>query len=255
MGLTDALTVGYYPDMNMMINTESPRLAVTPGESYASDLHATTSTGFPRRDVVPDVIGAVKLDCRTVWGFPQIDSAAVDCGAVALNELNFRRISFPPDEFSAGRECDYIWLAPLASSSVCARTVTGSLLFRSPHRLLGLSLDIRSEKLYNVAPDIPDVMGLRALCHRYRLNSRTGSHVAFRVRTYVVCVPSSTNQTRGGTPAPPPARSGTSLPCSAAYRESGECATSIYSRTPDCFSVTTTASPERSYQFGQGAAP
>ena len=31
MGLTDALTVGHYPDMNMMINTESPRLAVHPG--------------------------------------------------------------------------------------------------------------------------------------------------------------------------------------------------------------------------------
>ena len=36
MGLTDALTVGHYPDMNMMINTESPRLAVTPGEWYAN---------------------------------------------------------------------------------------------------------------------------------------------------------------------------------------------------------------------------
>ena len=133
MGLTDALTVGHYPDMNMMINTESPRLAVTLGEWYASDLHATTSTGFPRRDVIPDVIGAVKLDCRTVRGFPQIDSAAVDYGAVELNELNFRRKSFPPDEFSAGQECDYIWLSPLASSSVCAQMVTGSLLFGSPH--------------------------------------------------------------------------------------------------------------------------
>ena len=72
MGLTDALTVGHYPDMNMMINTESPWLAVTPCEWYASDLHATTSTGFPWRDVIPDVIGAVKLVCRTVRGFPRL---------------------------------------------------------------------------------------------------------------------------------------------------------------------------------------
>ena len=33
------------------------------------------------------------------------------------------------------------------------------------------------------------------LCHRYRLISRTGSHAAFGARTYVICVPSSTNQT------------------------------------------------------------
>ena len=32
MGLTDALAVGHNPDMNMKIKTESPRLAVTPGE-------------------------------------------------------------------------------------------------------------------------------------------------------------------------------------------------------------------------------
>ena len=56
-----------------------------------------------------------------------------------------------------------------------------------------------------------------------------------------------------GTLAPPSACSGISLPCSAAYRQSGEWATSIYSQTPDCFSVTTTASPERSYQCGQRA--
>ena len=38
MGLTDVLAVGHNPDMNMKNNTESPRLAVTPGEWYASDL-------------------------------------------------------------------------------------------------------------------------------------------------------------------------------------------------------------------------
>ena len=97
MGLTDALAVGHNTDMNMKINTESPRLAVTPGEWYASDLLATPSTDFRQMDDIPHVIGAVKLDYidySTVWGFPQIDSAAVGCGAVEHNDLNFRRKSF-----------------------------------------------------------------------------------------------------------------------------------------------------------------
>ena len=119
-------------DRNMKIDTESPRLPVTPGEWYASDLLATMSTDLRQMKGIPDVIGAVKIDCRTVWGFPQIDSAVVDC---VLN-LNFRRTSFPPDEFSAGREGDYIWLALLASSSVRTRSVTGSLRLGSSHRLV-----------------------------------------------------------------------------------------------------------------------
>ena len=53
MGLTDALAVGHNPDMNMKICTESPWLAVTPGEWYASDLLATTSTGFRQMDDIP----------------------------------------------------------------------------------------------------------------------------------------------------------------------------------------------------------
>ena len=115
MGLTAVLTVGHYPDMNIKITTESPRLDATPGEWYASDLHAMTSTGFPWRDATPGERGAIDLvmtkitdvpqmddgyvfrrevatvqtvpgrGCRTVQGFPQIDSAAVDCGAVELN--------------------------------------------------------------------------------------------------------------------------------------------------------------------------
>ena len=200
-------------------------------------------------------------DYSIIWGFPQIDSAAVDydTGAVELDDLIFRRTSFPPDELSTGRDGDYIWLGLLAGLSVRTRSVTGSLCFGSPHRLVcscfcstilslhwlesvdvpqgrhcptkvgrntpdicsscrtlciegylfmpsviviliiwccfgvfrdmasdglpnreqagpscapsgplpgtsfGLALDIRSEKLYDLAPDIPDVMGLRAL--------------------------------------------------------------------------------------------
>ena len=145
----------------MKIKTESPRLTITPGEWYASDLLATTITGFRQMDDIPKVIGAVQLDYRTVRGFPQIHSAVVGCGVVALNDMNsrrmsfpridsaavdsgvvelddmnFRRTSFPPDEFSTGREGDYIWLTPLASLSVCTRSVTGSLFSVSSHRLV-----------------------------------------------------------------------------------------------------------------------
>ena len=87
-------------------------------------------------DGIPDVIGAMKIDCSTVWGFPQIDSAAVDCGAVELDDLIFRQTSFPRDEFSARRDGDYIWLALLTGLSVRTVSVTGSLRFRSPHRLV-----------------------------------------------------------------------------------------------------------------------
>ena len=55
------------------------------------------NTDLRQTNGIPDVIGAMK-DCRPVWGFPQIDSAAVDCGAVELNDMIFRHTSFPPDE-------------------------------------------------------------------------------------------------------------------------------------------------------------
>ena len=90
-----------------MMNTESPQLTITPGEWYASDMLATMSTDVRQMMEIPDVIGAMK-DCRTVWGFPQIDSAAVDCGAVELDDLIFRRTSFLQDEFSAWRDGDYM---------------------------------------------------------------------------------------------------------------------------------------------------
>ena len=65
-------------------------------------------------------------------GFPQIASSPGESGAV---ELDFRRASFPPGE-SCAEDCDYIRPAWLPGLSVCARTVTGSLLFGSPHRLV-----------------------------------------------------------------------------------------------------------------------
>ena len=72
-------------------------MAVTPGEWYASDMLATMSTDLRQMNGIPDVIGAMK-DCTTVWGFSQIDSAAVDCGAVELNDMIIRRTNFRPCE-------------------------------------------------------------------------------------------------------------------------------------------------------------
>ena len=47
-------------------------------------------------------------DCRTVWGFLRIDSPTVDCDAVDLGDLIFRQPSFPPEEFSAWRDWNYM---------------------------------------------------------------------------------------------------------------------------------------------------
>ena len=47
----------------------------------------------------------------------------------------------------------------MASNGLTNREPTGPL----PVTLLGRSLDIRSERLYDLVPKIPDVMGLRAL--------------------------------------------------------------------------------------------
>ena len=108
---------------------------------------------------IPEVMGAM-YDCRTGLDFPQFDSTAVDCSAIELDDLTFRRpgfppeevpaggdtcgvvmlddlifcrTSFPPHELSAGRDGDYIWLFVWTGLSVRARPVTRSLLFGHPH--------------------------------------------------------------------------------------------------------------------------
>ena len=73
-------------------------------------------------------------DYSIVWGFPHFESAV---GAVELDDLNyaeFRRTSFPPGELSVGRDGDYILLDLCTGLSVCARSVTGSLLFGYPRK-------------------------------------------------------------------------------------------------------------------------
>ena len=93
---TMKMNTEYGLDQIMMTNTDSPRLAVTPGEWYASDMLTTMRPDLRQINGIPEVIGAM-YDCRTVWVFPQIDSTAVDCGAVELDVLTFfRQTNFPP---------------------------------------------------------------------------------------------------------------------------------------------------------------
>ena len=73
-----------------------------------------------------------------MWGFTQIDSAVVDYGAVQLDDLIFNRTNFPPDEFSAGRDGDYmkdcrtVWGFPQIDSAEvdCDAVELDDLIFR-----------------------------------------------------------------------------------------------------------------------------
>ena len=119
-------------DLDVTIVTNFPRTGATPGEMCAMDVEFMPGMNFPRTISNPGEIGAVELGYTTVMGFSQIDSAPGVYGAV---KLDFRRATFPPGE-SGVEDCDYIMPASLAGSSVCARTVTGSLIFGFPHRLV-----------------------------------------------------------------------------------------------------------------------
>ena len=170
-------------DAIMMINSDSPRLAVTPGEWYASAMltllscdlrqmnsamfHSRTELGFAQVDSVAEEdvsagrdgnYGTLKIDSTVVdYGTGAVglddlifrrlsflpeefgggwDVVMVVCDAMKFDDMNFRRTSFPLDELSAGRDGDYTWLNSGTGLSVCARLVTGSLRFGHPHRLL-----------------------------------------------------------------------------------------------------------------------
>ena len=70
----------------MMITTDSPRLTVTPGEYYVSDV--TTQ---------------IRRDLRHTHDI----SAAVNCSAVELDDLIFRRLTLPPENDSPVRDASY----------------------------------------------------------------------------------------------------------------------------------------------------
>ena len=106
----------YGLDQLMMTNMDFPRLAVTPGEWYASDTLTPLSRDLRQMDGIPEVMGAM-YDCRTGWDFPQFDSTVVDCSAVELDDLTFHRPGFPPEEVPAGGDA-------------CGVNILNDLIFR-----------------------------------------------------------------------------------------------------------------------------
>ena len=77
-------------DGSMMTNTESPRLAVTPGEWYASETIRVIRTDLCQLNGFTETMGAM-CDYTTVEVFTQIDSTAADCGVGELDDFIFRR--------------------------------------------------------------------------------------------------------------------------------------------------------------------
>ena len=90
-------------------------------------MDSLTVMSFPRKSSTPGEMCAVELDSITGMSFPRKSSTL---GEMCEVELEFMTV------MGCAEDWDYIRPAWLAGSSVCARTVTGSLLFRSPHRLV-----------------------------------------------------------------------------------------------------------------------
>ena len=113
LGRTTRMIMEYGLDQFMMTNMDSPRLAVAPGEWYASDMLMPLSRDLHQMYGIPEVMGAI-YDCRTTWDFHRFDFTAADHSAVELDKLTFRRRSFLPEEFSArGDTCDVVMLDDL----------------------------------------------------------------------------------------------------------------------------------------------
>ena len=98
-GLNGAMRINteYGLVRSLMTTTDSPRLAATPGEWYASETMQMIRTDLRQMNGITRIIGAM-CDCWTVGICPQLDSAAADCGVVELIDLIVHRTSF-----SAGR--------------------------------------------------------------------------------------------------------------------------------------------------------
>ena len=115
------------------------------------------STGIPQNHHCGTVVSGITPDiCISVW------TVIVEIYLVPLNaELNYATIvlllcyfyrAFAARAMASGRSFDMDQAGPSYAPSDPL-----------PGTFFGLSLDITSEKLYDLAPEIPDVMGLRAL--------------------------------------------------------------------------------------------
>ena len=122
---TTRMNTEYGLDRSLMTNTDSPWLAVTLGEWYASETIRMIRTDLRQMNGFARILG-VMCECWTVGVCPQLDSAAADCGAVGLDDLIFRRTSFPPHDCPAGCDQTYtedysiVWGFPHLKSVVDA---------------------------------------------------------------------------------------------------------------------------------------
>ena len=79
----------YGLDQSLMTNTDSPRLAVTPGEWYASEMIRMIRTELRQMNGFTRIIGA-RCDCWTVGVVPSlIPPRLIVCGAVGLDDLGW----------------------------------------------------------------------------------------------------------------------------------------------------------------------
>ena len=124
----------------MMITMDYPRLTVTSGECHTSDV-----TTLIRRDLRHTHDSSATVNCNAVelndlifrrlslppendsagrdrtYGSPNLDSAAADSGVVGLDDLTFRRLSFPQDEFAAGWD---------TAAAACGAVKLDDMIFR-----------------------------------------------------------------------------------------------------------------------------
>ena len=91
------------------------------------------------------------------------------------------------------------------------------------------------------------------LYHRYQLISRTGSHAAFR-GTYLRHLRAFLDELDSAVVRRLHRRLAQELASRVVLPTDSPASASIYSRTPDCFSVRMTTSPKRGYKLGRGPA-
>ena len=109
---------------------EFPRLLFLPGGmGLLSSTSVTLMSDGSQRGRSPGYGHSPGVDSVTVMGLPRTSSTP---GEMCALELDFPRASVLPGE-SCAETWDYIKPTWLAGSPVCAWTVTGSLLFGSPH--------------------------------------------------------------------------------------------------------------------------
>ena len=119
----DSVGVRVGPSCLRLDDPEDTPPALLDERGVMTDVHLG---GFPRVSCSP-----VEM-CAVDSNFPRVRCSPVEMCAV---DSNFPRSSFPPGKLCA-EQLDYIKRASRTGLPVFTRTVTGSLLFGSPHKLV-----------------------------------------------------------------------------------------------------------------------